>query len=79
LHPAAPFRWLRIRIFTGAAVPAAPPPSCRSASSAEIQLLCIGIIGEYLAKIYMETKGRPRYVIEKTIGIGAGTLHDRKT
>jgi hypothetical protein len=24
-----------------------------------IQLLCIGIIGEYLAKIYMETKGRP--------------------
>jgi len=33
-----------------------------------IQLLCIGIIGEYLAKIYMETKGRPRYVIEKTAG-----------
>ena len=34
-----------------------------------IQLLCIGIIGEYLAKIYMETKGRPRYHVEKTIGV----------
>lgn len=29
-----------------------------------IQLLAIGIIGEYLAKIYMETKRRPRYTIE---------------
>lgn len=33
-----------------------------------IQLLCIGIIGEYLAKIYMETKRRPRYLIERVIG-----------
>jgi putative flippase GtrA len=31
-----------------------------------IQLLCLGIIGEYLAKIYSETKRRPRYFIEKT-------------
>jgi len=35
-----------------------------------IQLLCVGIIGEYLAKIYMETKGRPRYLIEKMVGSG---------
>jgi glycosyltransferase involved in cell wall biosynthesis len=32
-----------------------------------IQLLGIGVIGEYLAKIYMETKRRPRYIIEKNI------------
>ena len=31
-----------------------------------IQLLCIGIIGEYVAKIYMETKRRPRYFIQAT-------------
>jgi glycosyltransferase involved in cell wall biosynthesis len=30
-----------------------------------IQLLCIGILGEYVAKIYLETKARPRYFIEK--------------
>lgn len=31
-----------------------------------IQLLCIGIIGEYLAKIFNESKNRPVYVVEKT-------------
>jgi glycosyltransferase involved in cell wall biosynthesis len=31
-----------------------------------VQLLCLGIIGEYLAKIYAEVKRRPRYVIETT-------------
>ena len=30
-----------------------------------IQLLSLGIIGEYVGKIYLETKGRPRYIIEK--------------
>jgi glycosyltransferase involved in cell wall biosynthesis len=35
-----------------------------------IQMLGIGIIGEYLAKIYMETKGRPRYFVEKIVHPG---------
>ncbi len=30
-----------------------------------IQLLCIGIIGEYIGKIYLETKSRPRYIISE--------------
>lgn len=30
-----------------------------------IQILCIGVIGEYIGKIYMETKARPRYIISK--------------
>ena len=30
-----------------------------------IQLVCIGIIGEYIGKIYMEVKGRPRYIISE--------------
>lgn len=32
-----------------------------------LQLLSIGILGEYVAKIYLETKQRPRYFIEKTV------------
>jgi glycosyltransferase involved in cell wall biosynthesis len=32
-----------------------------------IQLLSIGILGEYVAKIYLETKQRPRYFIEEVI------------
>ena len=27
------------------------------------QILCIGVIGEYIGKIYMETKARPRYIV----------------
>ncbi|WP_341280454.1 glycosyltransferase family 2 protein [Paenibacillus sp. FSL H8-0537] len=29
-----------------------------------IQLLCIGLIGEYIGKIYIETKKRPKYFVE---------------
>lgn len=32
-----------------------------------LQLLAIGIIGEYIGKIYLETKARPRYLIEQVL------------
>lgn len=32
-----------------------------------IQLLCLGVIGEYIGKIYNETKKRPRYLIESVL------------
>jgi uncharacterized membrane protein len=32
-----------------------------------IQLLSIGVLGEYIAKIYLETKRRPRFLIEQVI------------
>lgn len=31
------------------------------------QIFCIGIIGEYIGKIYNETKQRPRFIIEKVL------------
>lgn len=31
-----------------------------------IQLLCLGVIGEYIGKIYLETKHRPRFIIGET-------------
>ena len=32
-----------------------------------IQILCIGILAEYIGKIYKEVKARPRYIIEKIL------------
>ncbi|MGN0356161.1 MAG: glycosyltransferase family 2 protein [Muricoprocola sp.] len=31
-----------------------------------IQLFCMGVMGQYIAKIYMETKDRPHYIIAET-------------
>lgn len=31
-----------------------------------LQLFCMGILGQYLSKTYMETKGRPIYLIQET-------------
>lgn len=33
-----------------------------------VQLLFLGVIGEYLGRVYEETKGRPHYVIGKIVG-----------
>jgi glycosyltransferase involved in cell wall biosynthesis len=48
-----------------------------------LQLLCLGILGAYLGRIYNEVKSRPRYFIDRTIGlfsqpkpIGQMDLHD---
>jgi glycosyltransferase involved in cell wall biosynthesis len=34
-----------------------------------VQLICIGILGEYMGRIYNEVKQRPVYVIRKTFGL----------
>ena len=30
-----------------------------------VQLICIGILGEYVGRIFNETKNRPTYLIKK--------------
>lgn len=34
-----------------------------------VQMISLGIIGEYIGKIYMETKGRPRYFVDESVNL----------
>ncbi|MCX5703417.1 MAG: glycosyltransferase, partial [Candidatus Omnitrophica bacterium] len=38
-----------------------------------IQLLSLGIIGLYLNIVFLETKGRPRYIVKETFGFSSST------
>ena len=35
-----------------------------------VQLISVGILGQYIARIYDEVKQRPKFVIKRTIGLG---------
>ena len=43
-----------------------PSLACLILMLSGIQLLCIGILGQYLSKIYLETKKRPIYIIKES-------------
>lgn len=43
-----------------------PSLACMIMFMSGIQLLCIGILGQYLAKMYLETKRRPIYLVAET-------------
>ena len=55
--------WVLISYFTGNSVPGWSSTVLSTALLGGIQLICLGVIGEYVGKIYMETKRRPRYII----------------
>ena len=56
-----------ITYITGKAVQGWASMTCIICFVSGIQLISLGIIGEYVGKTYMETKQRPRYIIsEKT-------------
>ncbi|MFZ6004087.1 MAG: glycosyltransferase family 2 protein [Actinomycetota bacterium] len=37
-----------------------------------MQLIVVGVLGEYVARVYDESKGRPNYLVSETTGSGAG-------
>ena len=56
------------RLFTTEAIPGWASSVIPIYFLGGFQLLSIGVVGEYVAKIYLETKARPRYFIEETVG-----------
>ena len=55
------------KLFFGNAVPGYPSLMTAVLFLGGIQLMGIGILGEYVGRIYMEAKHRPRYVIKNMI------------
>lgn len=56
-----------VRIYNPAAVPGWASSVIPIYFIGGIQLLSMGVVGEYVAKIYLETKRRPRFFIERSI------------
>lgn len=55
--------WILVQFFRGEVVQGWASTCAIMCLVCGIQLICTGIIGEYVGKIYMETKARPRYII----------------
>jgi glycosyltransferase involved in cell wall biosynthesis len=64
--------WALITAICGKSVAGWASMTCIVCFVSGVQLVCLGIIGEYIGKIYLETKERPRYIIsERTDNWGA--------
>jgi glycosyltransferase involved in cell wall biosynthesis len=57
-----------VRLFNSAAVPGWASTVLPLYFVGGIQIMCIGVIGEYLAKVYAETKARPRFIVRDAVG-----------
>ena len=57
--------WALITALCGKAVAGWASMTCIICFVSGVQLICLGIIGEYIGKIYLETKARPRYIISQ--------------
>lgn len=60
--------WAVVSQLIGATVTGWASMTCIICFLGGIQLICLGIIGEYIGKIYMEVKHRPRYIISERTG-----------
>lgn len=59
--------WTLIAHFSGHSVGGWASLMCSIWMIGGIELLCLGVIGEYIGKIYKETKKRPRFIIERVL------------
>lgn len=57
--------WAVLEALLGNAVSGWASMTCIICFLSGVQLICIGVIGEYIGKIYMEVKARPRYIISE--------------
>ena len=57
--------WAIIAAALGRTVTGWTSMTCIICFVSGVQLICLGVLGEYISKIYLETKARPRYIISE--------------
>ncbi len=57
--------WAFVAALLGSVVEGWASTVCIVCFMGGIQMLCLGVIGEYIGKMYLETKARPRYIISE--------------
>ena len=57
--------WAFVTVLAGNAVAGWASTVCIVSTIGGIQLLALGAIGQYVGKIYLETKRRPRYIVSE--------------
>lgn len=57
--------WILVQYFNSNTVSGWSSTLCIVCFVSGVQLLSLGVVGEYIGKIYMEVKNRPRYIINK--------------
>ncbi len=67
--------WSLIVALCGNSVPGWASMTCIICFIGGVQLICLGVLGEYIGKIYLEVKGRPRYIISQRTEDGS---HENK-
>lgn len=70
--------WVLITHLVGFTVSGWSSMLCAIFFMGGVQLLCLGVIGEYVGKIYNETKRRPRFIIRETTLEGDGGAVDHE-
>lgn len=58
--------WTLVRHFSGMTINGWSSTMCIILFLGGVQLLCVGVLGEYIGKIYAEVKRRPPYIISDT-------------
>lgn len=59
---------LAVKLLWGTAVPGWASIVVPMYFLGGVQILCLGVIGEYVGKIYLESKRRPRYAVQSRLG-----------
>ena len=57
--------WSVVVQLTGHSVAGWASLTCIICFMCGVQMICLGVLGEYIGKIYLEVKGRPRYIISE--------------